>query len=168
MITTDGAQNPRYTVGIGEFVVSSDSAGFLLAPNLGSCLGVAIFSPVARVGRGIHCLLPLSQADRAKAREKPGLYVDTGIMALLDGVFRLGAQKSRLLIAAAGAGNINDEKNVFEIGKKNHTIFRKIMWKNGLLIKGENVGNPHSITLSLDLALGEAAVKSLSGAEKLF
>jgi chemotaxis protein CheD len=168
MITTDGTQNQRYSVGIGEFVVSSEPAGFLFAPNLGSCLGVALFDPVARVGGVIHCLLPLSQADPAKAKEKPGLYVDTGITALLESILRLGAQKNRLLIAAAGAGNINDDKNVFEIGKKNHTIFRKIMWKNGLLVKGENVGNPHSITLSLDLGVGEASVKSLMGIEKLF
>jgi chemotaxis protein CheD len=127
-----------------------------------------VFDPVARIGGVIHCLLPLSSADPARAATEPALYVDTGVALLLEQLFQRGAQKKNLAIAAAGAGNINDERNVFEIGRKNHTVFRKLMWKNGLLVRAEHVGNPHSTTLVLDLEAGTAFAKTSTGIHPLF
>lgn len=149
----------RKLAGIGQMVVSSDASDLLVVPNLGSCLGVAVFDPQKKVGGVVHCLLPLSSADPKQAQEKPTLYVDTGVATLLDTVIGMGATKRGLIIVAAGCGNINDANNVFEIGKKNHTIFRKVMWKNGLMIKAEHIGDSHSRTLSLDMSSGKMSLR---------
>ena len=147
-------------VGIGQMVASSDPDDILTAPNLGSCLGVAIYDKKTRKGAVIHCMLPLSKSNPDKAQNEPYLYVDTGLVMMLEQMLKSGSSKSDLVIAAAGCSNINDANNVFEIGKKNHTVFRKVMWKNNLLIKAEHIGQDLSRTFSLHLATGEVWVKT--------
>lgn len=147
-------------VGIGQMVMSADAQDVLTAPNLGSCLGVAIYDKKSKRGAVIHCMLPLSKSNPDKAQSEPYLYVDTGLVMMLDQMLKNGSSKSDLVIVAAGCSNINDTNNVFEIGKKNHTVFRKVMWKNNLLIKAEHVGQDLSRTFSLHMATGEVWVKT--------
>ena len=42
---------------------------------------------------------------------------------------------SNLRLCVAGGSQINDAQGVFNIGKKNYTVFRKIIWKNNLMKK---------------------------------
>lgn len=147
-------------VGIAEMIISTSADDILIAPNLGSCLGVAVFDPVAKIGGLIHCLLPLSKSDPEKAQKQPYMYVDTGVTNMLTLLLQKGAQKERLQIIAAGAGQINDANGVFNIGSKNHTVFRKVMWKNNLLIGKEHVGGNLSRTFSLHIASGQVWVKT--------
>lgn len=59
----------------------------------------------------------------------------------------------------AGGAQINDERNYFEIGKKNYAVLRKVLWKNDLLLKGENVGGHTSRTISLQVETGKFFLK---------
>lgn len=147
-------------VGIAQMSLGEAGNEVLVAPNLGSCLGVAVYDPQSRQGGMIHCLLPLSKSDPEKAKANPCMYVDTGVALLLEKVMAAGAAKGNLQIFVAGGASINDDNNVFEIGKKNYTVLKKILWKNNLLIKGEDVGANHSRTISLDLASGEVWLKA--------
>lgn len=147
-------------VGIGEMKVSGDAEETLKAPNLGSCIGLAVFDPKRKVGGMIHCLLPSSHADPEKARLNPCLYVDTGVVRLLQGFVERGSSRKDLLIAAAGGAAINDAGGVFEIGKKNFTVLRKLLWQNDLLLKGAEIGGQLPRTLILSLGSGEISVQS--------
>ena len=146
-------------IGIAQMKVSRDSEEVLVAPNLGSCIGVSVYDPVAKIGGMVHCLLPLSKSDPTKAQESPSTYVDSGVSLLLEKMFQEGASKETIIISVAGGGNMNDPNNVFEIGKKNYTILKKLLWKNNLLIRGEHIGNSVSRTVSLDIATGITKVK---------
>ena len=146
-------------VGIGEMKMSRSPGDTLIAPNLGSCVGVSMYDPVARVGGVIHCLLPLSKSDPEKAQQNPFQYVDTGIVKMLELLVAAGADLKRLAICAVGGANINDDHNVFEIGKKNATVLRKVLWKNNLLIKAEQLGDSVSRTLSLEIESGKTFLK---------
>ena len=147
-------------VGIAECKIAKALDDILTASNLGSCLGVAAYDPKTKRCGMVHCLLPLSQADPEKAKNNPAMFVDTGVALLLQELIRSGAQKKDLVIVVAGGSNINDENNVFEIGKRNFTALRKILWKNNLLIKAEHVGGGSSRTLSLHAATGEVWLKT--------
>ena len=47
------------------------------------------------------------------------------------------------------------EGDIFEIGKRNITMLRKLLWANGVLLKAQDVGGTEPRTMSLDLATGE-------------
>ena len=146
-------------IGIAQMKVSADPGEILVAPNLGSCLGISIYDPVLKLGGLIHCLLPMSKSDPEKAKNNPCMYVDTGVAYILEQLFSRGADRKTLVIAVAGGGNINDENNVFEIGKKNYTILKKFLWKNNLLLRAENVGDSVSRTVSLHIGSGKTYLK---------
>ena len=149
----------QINVNIAEMVISEDPGVVLAAPNLGSCLGIAVYDPGARVGGLIHCLLPTSTRDPEKARERPYMFVDTGVVRLLEGVLKHGGRKNNLVVSVAGGAQINDDNGVFEIGKKNYTVLRKLLWANSLLIEAEDVGGKHCRTITLNIATGEVAIK---------
>jgi chemotaxis protein CheD len=140
-------------------VMCDREGAVLIAPNLGSCIGLAVFEPRLRIGAMIHCLLPLSKSDPEKAANNPFLYVDTGLSTLFSKFFERGADKRGLVIIGVGGANINDDNNVFEVGKKNITVLRKFLWKNNLLLSAEDLGESFSRTLSLDTSTGKVSLK---------
>ena len=154
-------------VGIGESAFSKCASDVLSATNLGSCLGIAAYDPGSQVGGLIHCLLPLSQNDKEKAAAKPCLFVDTGLVYFLNQLIGMGAQKNNLKIVVAGGAAINDENHVFEIGKRNYTTLRKLLWKNNLLIAAEDTGGAHPRTLTLKMETGEVWLKALNEMKRL-
>lgn len=156
-----------HLIGIGQMMVSSEESTIMSAPNLGSCLGIAIYDRVKRQGGLIHCLLPLSKSNPEKAASEPCTFVDTGVVTLLNELLKLGSQKKDLEIIVAGGSNINDSNNVFEIGVKNYTILKKVLWKNNLLLKSEDVGLNFSRTVTLHIGSGEVFVKANGEIKKL-
>lgn len=140
-------------------IVSAVQEDLLVAPNLGSCLGVAIYDWERKLGGMIHCLLPFSKADPEKARQNPCIYVDTGVAKLLESFFSTGSDRRRVTITVAGGSAINDVNGVFDIGNRNFTVLRKLLWKNNLLLAAEDVGGDCSRTVSLSIASGEVWVR---------
>jgi len=154
-------------VGIGQMKISDNPDTVFTAPNLGSCLGIAVFDPIKRIGGMIHCLLPFSKNNPEKAQKEPYHFVDTGFVEMLQEFVRRGSEKKNLMIAVAGGSNISDENKVFEIGAKNYTILKKVLWKNNLLLKGEDCGDSISRTVTLQLATGEVWVRSNGTTKRL-
>ena len=147
-------------VDIADMAVSSNPEDSLITYSLGSCLGVVIYDPVIRVGGMIHCMLPLSNVDQVKADTRPGMFVDTGVPMMLQKLFDMGLKKTRAVVKVAGASLILDKQGLFRIGERNYTVFRKIMWKNGILITAEDIGGDLSRTVQLDIGTGVFTVKS--------
>lgn len=158
MITATGLT----VVGIGDVAISDDPQDTIITYALGSCLGVVIYDPVARVGGMMHAMLPESSLAPEKAAVQPGRFVDTGVPYLFRACYRLGARKERLILKVAGGAALrgNSEDDPFQIGRRNMVMLRKLLWKNGVLIRAEDVGGQASRTLSLRLDSGEVYVKS--------
>jgi chemotaxis protein CheD len=134
----------------------------LVTHALGSCLGIAIHDPVSCVGGLLHVMLPNSEIDREKAAENPYMFVDTGVPKLFKECYRAGAQRDKLIIKVAGGASFqNDTKDFFAIGKRNYIILRKLLWKNGFMIKAEDIGGSISRTMYLDIATGRTWIKSM-------
>jgi chemotaxis protein CheD len=153
------------TVGISEMQISQDPGDVLATYALGSCVGLSLYDSQARVGGLIHCMLPLSRIDPAKAERNPLMYVDTGVPAMLQAMFDLGAQRKTLVAKVAGGSKIMDANGVFNIGERNHTVLRKVLWKNDILVAGEDVGGNAPRTMYLHMDSGRTILK-VSGAEK--
>ena len=140
--------------------VSNNADDILITYSLGSCIGLTLYDPVVGVGGMVHCMLPLSKADASKSQENPCMYVDTGVLALLGRLFEHGSQRKNIIAKIAGGSNILDEREVFKIGERNYTMVRKVLWKNDILIRGEEVGGSIARTMILHIKDGRTFIKS--------
>ena len=135
-------------------------ADLIVTHALGSCLGLVVHDPVERVGGLLHAMLPLSKINPAKAEANPYMFVDTGVPALFKALYEIGGLKSRMVIKAAGCGNPLGKNEIFKIGERNHTILKKLLWKNNILLDTEDVGGTASRTLHFDVATGQTVISS--------
>lgn len=157
-----GTNVARQVIGIAEMIVSRSVDDLLITYALGSCLGFVIYDAEAGVGGLIHLMLPTSTLDKERSRQNPERFVDTGVPVLFKACYRLGAKKERLVArVAGGASMIGDGgRDSFQTGKRNVVTLKKLLWKNGVLLKAEDVGGSVSRTVSLDVATGEMIVKT--------
>lgn len=147
-------------VGVADMVVSNDPSAEIVTYSLGSCLGIAIYDPVKKVGGLLHIMLPESAIDPVKATTTPAMFVDTGVPRLFHGAYNFGAERSRLVIKVAGGAQLLDPKGVFNIGERNMVALEKILAQNGLRIHASDVAGLTSRTMRLDLNTGEITIKA--------
>ncbi len=146
-------------VGVSDMKVSNEAESTIVTYSLGSCIGVAIYDPVARVGGLLHYMLPESSLDPAKAKSNPNMFADTGIPTLFKSAYQLGAKKQRMKVVVAGGSQVLDQKGFFNIGKRNYMALKKIFWKNNVLIDHENVGGNSNRTVKLTVKDGSIWLK---------
>ncbi len=65
-------------------------------------------------------MTPASAQDPMRAQRAPATYVDTGVNLLINECVRLGAQKTRIVLVAAGGAERGDgASDMFQIGRRN-------------------------------------------------
>ncbi len=149
-------------VGMADLKVSSSAAERIITYALGSCLGVVVYDAAARVGGMLHVMMPESEIDPRKAQANPYMFIDTGIPQLFRQCYALGAKKERMEVRVAGGAYQGDDESTdrFQIGKRNFIALRKLLWKNGVMIKSSDVGGvQRSRTMALAVGSGEVTVK---------
>jgi chemotaxis protein CheD len=146
-------------IGVADMAVSNREEETLITYSLGSCIAVIIFDPVVKVGGMLHFMLPESSIDPDNGRKKPAMFADTGIPSLFKQSYQLGATKRNLIVKMAGGSQIMDENGVFNIGKRNCLMVRKIFWKNDVMIAGEHVGGNVNRTVRLEMLTGRVILK---------
>lgn len=147
-------------VGVSEMVVSDGPDDVLVTYSLGSCIGLTLYDARAGVGGMLHAQLPLSSLDPGRAQVQPQMFVDTGVSALLQALFDLGARREDVVAAVAGASVCMDPQRRFRIGERNYMVLRKLLWKNEILIAAEDVGGTGSRTMYLEMASGRTLIKA--------
>jgi chemotaxis protein CheD len=155
----------KIIVGVADMRLSTLPEDVIITYSLGSCIGLTLYDSEKRIGGLVHCMLPLSKIDAAKAEANPFMFIDSGVSAFLQALFDLGAQRKTLVAKVAGGSHIMDDKGIFNIGERNNTVVRKMLWKNNILISGEDVGGSVPRTMSLDLATGKTVLK-MNGGER--
>jgi chemotaxis protein CheD len=154
---------------LAELRVSGSPGDRLVTHALGSCLGIAVYDPVARVGGLLHAVLPLSTADPEKASRQPLAFVDLAVPALFRACYRRGARKPRMRVTVAGGATTthDDDADGFQIGKRNLVVLRRLLWNNGVLIRAQHVGGVRIWrTMMIDIATGRVTLKT-HGAERV-
>lgn len=147
-------------VDISDLKVSKDPEAVLVTYALGSCIAVAVHDPVGKVAGMIHYMLPQSSIAPEKAAERPAMFADTGIPLLFKTMYALGGDKARLVVKVAGGGALYQDSGMFDIGRRNYTMLRKMFWKNGIIITAEDVGGSKSRTVRLHVGTGQCTVSS--------
>lgn len=146
--------NKRLDVGIGEFAVSDQPGEVLKTYALGSCVALVVYDPLKRVGGLVHFALPESAVNPQKASDKPCYFVDSGMPVFFSALARLGATRQKAVIRLVGGASILDEKNTFDIGRRNTLAVKKFLWRMGLAVHSEDVGGAISRTVAFSLEDG--------------
>jgi chemotaxis protein CheD len=148
----------KHVVDISAFTVSDNPDAMLVTYSLGSCMGLSVYDPVTMIGGLIHCLLPLSRLKPEESEIRPAMFVDTGVPAMLDTMFSMGAVKNRLVLKAAGCGQLMNSSDVFQVGRENYKILKKLLIKNCLRLSAEHVGGMLARTMRLHIGSGNVTV----------
>jgi len=148
-------------VGVGDCKHTQRETDTLVTYALGSCIAVAIWDPVSRVSGMLHFMLPESRPEPgATVVEHPFRYADTGTPILFRRAYELGARRERLKVFLAGGASVVDDGGLFNVGKRNHSAIRKLLWKAGVLVHGEDVGGTHSRTVRLEPGSGRFVIST--------
>ncbi|MBN1614932.1 MAG: chemotaxis protein CheD [Deltaproteobacteria bacterium] len=150
-------------IGIADLRVSKNVNDALVTYALGSCVGVAVYDPVVKVGGLLHYMLPESAIDRNKAQGNPEMFADTAVPLLFTSCYALGAQKRRMVVKVAGGANLIDDVHCFRIGQKNLTALRRIFWRNRVMIDAADTGRSCNRTMRLNLDTGAVFVRIAGG-----
>jgi len=154
-------------VDIADLAVTNDKRATVITHSLGSCIGLTLWDPQVCVGGMIHFMLPDSSLSPDKAKANPAMFANSGVPALFRAAYELGAVKKRMIIKVAGGSQLLDDNGTFNIGKRNYIMVRKLFWKNGILIDGEDVGGSISRTLRLEVGSGRVILKTREGESEL-
>src|SRR5262249_2158436 len=146
--------------------IAARPGDLLVTYALGSCIGVAVYDPVAGVGGLLHFMLPDSSIDPGRRAETPFKFADTALPLLLERMGRAGACKRGMVVRIAGAAQMMDPTRVFDIGRRNYQALRKLLWKTGLLVHGEAIGGAVSRSVRLEVGSGRFWLREAGGADQ--
>ena len=76
----------------------------LITTGLGSCVGVCLYDPSAKVGGLAHIMLP--DSTQAKNVQNLAKYADTGIAETIKKLIAIGANKNLILAKIAGGSQM--------------------------------------------------------------
>ena len=148
------------TVGIGEWVVSTEASDVIKTYALGSCVAVLIYDSRLTIAAMIHIALPDSKVDPLKARTLPGYFADTGLPVMIEEMKKLGALRGHVWVKLAGGASVMDPGGFFDIGKRNILAAKRILWGSSLGPVAEDTGGSISRTVSLAVADGTTTISS--------
>ncbi len=148
-------------VGVGEYATSVTPGEIVKTLALGSCVAVVMLNAKNKSVGLVHIALPESSINKNRAKEKPGMFVDTGIPNLLEEMKKLGYDgESGLIIKLAGGASIMDPNETFKIGKRNVLAIRKTLWRLRLGAIAEDVGGNISRSVAIDMHTGKVIISS--------
>ncbi len=146
-------------VAAGECRFTNDPGCRLIARELRSSVAVAVHEPKIGLAALLHFSLPSS---RGEARESnPWLCADTAIPLLFAYLREIGAEHRGLAVYAAGGALDSAD------GKRNVLALRRLLWREGVLLKGDDTGGSLSRSVWLEAASGRIIVRSRSRAARL-
>ena len=79
------------------------SPDVLITIGLGSCVGIALYDDISKVGGLIHIMLPKSNDTE---NLKPAKYADTGIPLMIEKMVEAGAVRKTLLPKLPGSTHV--------------------------------------------------------------
>ena len=160
-----GVENSSLAVGLGEIKISRLPTDILVAYGLGSCVGVGMFDPFAKVAGLLHAVLP----EHLNHTENSAKYVDTGVAELVAGMEKNGALRSRLMVRIAGGAHMLNApgfKQALNIGERNTTAALAILAAMNFRIAAQDCGGNLGRTVRLYVATGRMTVRAMGNPER--
>ena len=162
MSTATVGTSPGPSVGIGQIAVSGAAEIVISALGLGSCIGVVLFDPQARVAGMAHVMLPQSNPNSSGP---PGKFADSAVPALLHDMLKAGAEKARLVAKIAGGAQMfgAGSGGLLNIGERNDQAVRAALSAVGLRVRAADTGGSAGRTVQVTVGTGVVTVRVVGG-----
>jgi chemotaxis protein CheD len=145
-------------VGIGEYSVAGHP-GRLIAPALGSCVGVALWDPNTRRGGLAHVMLPTPVS--MSVNPESGRFASWAVPSLIELMIDAGSPRNRLVAKiAGGAAMFGDDPTGQGLGDRNVAEVKYQLRLAHIPVLAEDVGGRHARTVELHLDSGLLVVRS--------
>ncbi len=148
-------------VGMADLNVCK-SPDIITTLGLGSCIGIAVYDPVTKIGGLAHIMLPDSTQIRNNLNKAK--FADTGIEELIKRVTASGASKARLKAKIAGGAKmfeVSGLSDVGNIGARNAEASKAKLRELGIPLIAEDTGLNYGRTVELHCETGEFYIKSV-------
>ena len=135
--------------------------------GLGSCIGIAVYDPVLKIGGLAHIMLP----DSTQMRNNSNIakFADTGIEELIKRVTAAGANRRRLVAKIAGGATMfTTTSEKFNIGSRNVEAVKRVLMENRIPIMSEDTGLDYGRTQLFYPESGIMEIRAAAKGTKLF
>jgi chemotaxis protein CheD len=159
-------ESKSIVIGMGEHAVSNSAGVVLTCIGLGSCIAVAAYDKVAKIGGMIHIVLARHQGS---STSDLGKFADTGVPLLLNEIITKGANKSRLIVKIAGGAQMTIApglRDTFKTGERNLVQILYSLEQEDVGLKAADVGGNLGRTVKLHIDTGIVTVKTVNGIER--
>ena len=136
--------------------------------GLGSCIGLTLYDPVAKVGGLVHYMLP--DSTKLKNNSNIAKFGDTGIRELYNKMIANGASPSRMVAKiACGAKmfEVSGLSNVGNVGERNAEEAKIMLKELKIRLIAEDTGLNYGRTVVLDCENGNYIIKAVGKPEKV-
>lgn len=136
--------------------------------GLGSCIGIALYDPVLKLGGLAHIMLP--DSTKMKNNTNIAKFADTGIDELVRRMTEEGAAIRRLVAKIAGGARMFEVSGVSEVGNigaRNAEASRQKLKELGIPLLAEDTGLNFGRTVELYCDTGEFHIKSVGKEMKI-
>lgn len=157
-------ENSIERIGMAQWFVGK-APGIITTIGLGSCVGVALYDPITKIGGMLHLMLSDSTRFAYNENINRAKFADTGIRDMLDNMLELGANKGNIVAKIAGGAQmfeIKEGNDLLNIGDRNIEATKKTLQELEIVILGEDVGDTYGRTIELDLENGNLKVKTVN------
>lgn len=154
-------------VGMADLKVCKAPDG-LTTLGLGSCVGVAVRDPVAKVGGLAHVMLP----DSTRITNNVNIYkfADTGIEELVKQIKALGGNPSRMVAKIAGGAQMfafQNKSDMIRVGEQNVAASKKKLSELGIKIIAQDTGENYGRTVIFYPESGDFVIKAVGKEQKV-
>ncbi len=154
-------------VGIAELKAARAPVN-LISAGLGSCVGICLYDPQAKVGGLAHIMLPDSGQNKDVTNKAK--FADTAVPALVSEMMKLGASKSRIVAKIAGGAQMfvfPNASDVLRIGERNVEAAKKALSREGIPIVAQDTGGNYGRTIELCTTTGKLHIRTIEHGEKI-
>ncbi len=130
--------------------------------GLGSCIGIAVYDPVTKIGGLAHIMLP--DSTQMRNHSNVAKFADTGIEELIKKVTMAGANRRRLVAKIAGGAKMFEVKGVSgvgNVGERNALASKAKLNQLGIPLLAEDTGLNFGRTVELYPETGEFYIKAV-------
>lgn len=145
-------------VGIGDMKISK-SPDILTTIGLGSCIGIAIYDPINRIGGLLHIMLP--KAAGFTSGSEPLKFADLSIPILLNKLENMGANRANMRAKIAGGASMFkfSDNIIRSIGERNSKAVLKKLREYKIPVTAADIGGGKGRTMAFYLETGVVKLK---------